>query len=153
MNLELRHIVHDSDVKRILRRPFEPHVDFNDDWWSRGYRLFGKPSLFVECTSGDSVVARVELDEGVFASEHVGAPVLGPEALRIQLFEVAQSWRRHGIGTEVVQLLVDEFQSRRLFALSEGADEFWGSLGWLRFDGGDPPFMLQPLFVGPHPSR
>jgi GNAT superfamily N-acetyltransferase len=94
-------------------------------------------------------VARVELDHHFGGSLHVGAPELGATALEIQFMEVAASHRRQGIGAPVVERLEDEYPDRRLLALSEGADEFWASLGWERFDYSDGLRLYRPLFVQP----
>jgi GNAT superfamily N-acetyltransferase len=105
--------------------------------------------LYVQALVDSAEVARVDLHENFEGSMHAGAPCLGRQALEIQFFEVAQSWRRQGIGVEVVSRLADLYPTRRLLALSEEADEFWSSLGWARFDYWDGPVQYRPLFVQP----
>jgi ribosomal protein S18 acetylase RimI-like enzyme len=94
-------------------------------------------------------VARVQLDHNFPGSKHIDAPTLGVSALEIQFLEVAKSYRRRGLGAEVVQRLVADYPNRRFLALSEDADEFWAALGWNRYDYYDGSHQYQPLFVAP----
>jgi hypothetical protein len=101
---------------------------------------------------GDEV-ARIELDdEGFETTNFAGAPELGEERLEIQFFEVSSHRRGRGIGTSVVGLLAKMYPGRRLCALSVGADCFWASLEWNRYEhvgqtARGPQYS--PLFVQP----
>lgn len=78
------------------------------------------------------------------------APVIGAERLEIQFIEVAIEARGRGIGTRVLQSLGKRHPDRRLLAYSEGADGFWTSLGWQRFDHPDgQPQLDRALFIQP----
>ena len=79
-------------------------------------------------------VARVELDEKVGVEHYTAVPEIGAERLEIQLIEVALAARGRGVGSRVVRGLAKRHPHRRLLAYSEGADGFWASLGWDRFD-------------------
>lgn len=92
-------------------------------------------------------VARVELVEAVYPVDYVGVPAFGWEMLKIQLLEVAVDRRGEGLGTRVVSGLCEVFPDRRFLAFSEGADEFWDSVGWDRFE--HPDGRHQSLFVQP----
>lgn len=48
-----------------------------------------------------------------------------------------------------MQRLIATYPDRRFLALSEDADDFWASLGWIRYDYNDGPFQYQPLFIAP----
>lgn len=152
MNLVLRRIRRGPDDDRYVWTAFDLDDEFNGEWWDSPPYLQDDP-LYVQVLLDDTEVARVELDEGFEGSVHVGAPKLGQQALEIQFLEVAQSHRRLGIGAEVVRRLADLYPSRRLLALSEGADEFWASLGWDRYDYSNGPHQYRPLFVQPARSE
>ena len=49
----------------------------------------------------------------------------GPHALLAEM---------EGIGSAVVRLLQDDHPGRRLVAFSEGAEGFWSSVGWDRYE-------------------
>ncbi|TQF69482.1 GNAT family N-acetyltransferase [Rhodococcus spelaei] len=133
---------------RWLCPPFDRAVSYErEDWWNRPSRR--GDAWYVQVMEGDAEVARVELDDpGGINPEHVGVPELGPERLEIQLVEVATAARGLGVGTAVVRALEERHADRRLFAYSEDAHGFWGSLGWDRFDH---PFgeRVRPLFIQP----
>lgn len=128
--------------------PFEHDDRFRRDWWEAPY-LCGNENVCVQVWQGSVEVARVLLDEVVGISHYAGAPLLDGIALKIQFFEVAAGHRGEGIGSAVVRLLEDAHQGRRLVAFSEGADGFWSSLGWDRYEHGEEPGRFQALFVQP----
>lgn len=128
--------------------PFDPEVTYeNPQWWDEVRYLEDSP-WFVQVLEDDAEVARVELvEDGGVNPTYVGVPVIGDERLMIHLMEVATAARRRGIGTQVVLGLAERHPGRRLFAYSEGADDFWHSLGWDRFT--DPAKRSRPLFIQP----
>jgi GNAT superfamily N-acetyltransferase len=148
MNLELHDIRRSPDDDRYVWAPFELSDQFNGDWWDSPPYLTDDPHFVVARAQGIEV-ARVELDHDFRGSLHVGAPDLGASALEIQFVEVAASHRRQGIGAEVVHRLAAAYPDRRLLAMSEGADEFWASLRWERYDYWDGPIQYRPLFIRP----
>jgi len=97
---------------------------------------------------GELEVARIELDDDI-GMAHYGAAELSDDVLEIQLIEVHDDYRGRGIGREVVNLISQLNPGKRLVALSEGADEFWSSLGWERIDHPGGPGRFMPLFVQP----
>lgn len=128
--------------------PFDPEVSYeNGQWWD--YVRSDDDPWFVQVLENDTEVARVVLvEDGGFNAAHVGVPVIGDERLMIHQIEVATAARGRGTGTRVVQGLGELHRDRRLFAYSLGADHFWESLGWERFD--DPrPGPGRTLFVQP----
>lgn len=151
VDLEIREIRRRPDESRYVWTPFEPSDQFNGDWWDQPPYMADDP-LYVQVLLDGTEVARVELDEDFSGSRHVGAPTLGHQALEIQSIEVAESHRRQGIGAEVVARLAAAYSGRRLLALSEGADDFWASLGWDRYDYSDGPLKYRPLFIQPASS-
>jgi hypothetical protein len=48
-----------------------------------------------------------------------------------------------------VQLIADRYEATPLVAFSEGADDFWGSLGWARYVHRIEPDDYRPMYVGP----
>lgn len=148
MELTLREIRRSPTDDRYIWTPFEPNEEFNGEWWDSPPYLIDEPH-YVNAMLDGIEVARVELDYDFGGSMHLGAPKLGSAALEIQFFEVAKSYRRQGVGVEVVQRLIARYPDRRLLALSEDADEFWASLGWSRYDYNDGTHQYRPLFVAP----
>jgi GNAT superfamily N-acetyltransferase len=130
---------------------FDPEVAYEHSHWWDEVRYLEDDPWFVQVLEGGVEVARVELVEGGgLNTTYAGVPVIGDERLMIHLIEVATAARRRGIGTRVVRGLAARHPDRRLFAYSEGADDFWGSLGWERFN--DPqPGPSRTLFIQPAP--
>lgn len=127
---------------------FDPGVAYeNGHWWDEVRYLEDDP-WFVQVLENGVEVARVELvEDGGVNTTYVGVPVIGDERLMIQLIEVAAAARGRKIGKQVVRGLEERHPDRRLFAYSEGADGFWGSLGWDRFT--DPAKRSRPLYIQP----
>lgn len=129
--------------------PFDSEIAYeNSHWWDH-VRYGDDDPWFVQVLADDAEVARVELvEDGGVNPTYAGVPVIGDERLMIHLIEVAAEARGSGIGTQVVQGLADRHPDRRLFAYSEGADHFWESVGWQRFN--DPrPGPSRTLFIAP----
>lgn len=107
---------------------------------------------FFEIHSDGEEVARLHLDWRTdFTTAWRGAPVLGLQALRIQMVEVACEARGRGIGRAIIHGVQEQYPDSRLIALSvREAESFWSSLGWERFEHAKDRFY-QRLFVGPLP--
>lgn len=127
------------------RPPFKADQRFRPGWWDRWPAAGASDFFGVEAEGVE--VARVQIVPAVFPEEYLGVPPFGPDMLKIQLLEVAVDRRREGLGARVVQALSHVFQGRRFEAFSEGADEFWMSLGWHRFE--HPDGHHQSLFIEP----
>ncbi|MDH6245502.1 GNAT family N-acetyltransferase [Mycobacterium sp. OTB74] len=142
-----------SSDDRWWSPPFDSAVTYaNPHWWDRPRNYYVSKPWFVQVLQDGVEVARVELDDpGGINPEYAHVPVIGDdERLEIQFIEVATASMRCGIGTGVVEALADRHRGRRLFAYSEDADEFWGSLGWQRFDHRDgQPQFHRALFIAP----
>lgn len=128
--------------------PFDPDVAYeNSHWWDQVRYLEDRP-WFVQVLDDGVEVARIELvEDGAVNPTYVGVPVIGDERLMIHLIEVAATVHRRKIGTQAVRRLEERHPGRRLFAYSEGADDFWDSLGWGRFT--DPAKRSRPLYIQP----
>ncbi|BBX13050.1 hypothetical protein MNVM_21310 [Mycobacterium novum] len=74
-------------------------------------------------------------------------PRVGRSLMPLRQVHRGTAARRRKIGTQVVQALSVRNPDRRLLAYSEGADEFWASLGWDRFD--HPDGRHRALFIQP----
>lgn len=133
---------------RYVWIPFQPSAEFRESWWSDVPYMADVPH-YVPALLDGTEVARVELDHGFEGSDHLGVPTLGTSALEIQLIEVAQRYRRQGVGAAVINRLASRHPERRLLAMSEDADEFWASLGWARYDHPEGPQFYRPLFLAP----
>jgi GNAT superfamily N-acetyltransferase len=141
---------------KYVWQPFQPNAgNFNPDWWERRQPTLDDPRYVQVIDDEGDEVARIELDdEGFETTNFAGAPELGEERLEIQFFEVSSHRRGRGIGTSVVSLLTKMYPGRRLCGLSVGADCFWASLGWNRYEHVDQTArgpQYSPLFVQPLP--
>lgn len=136
--------------------PFDWAVVYeNEQWWDKVRYYIGDP-WFVQVLEDGVEVARVELDDdGGINPTYAGVPSIGPERLEIQYIEVATAARKRGVGTGVVQELAERHPDRRMLAYSEGADGFWASLRWDRFDHPEGQQFHRPLFIQPtaRPAR
>ncbi|ARK06964.1 hypothetical protein B8281_15905 [Cellulosimicrobium sp. TH-20] len=126
--------------------PFGPNRAFTEEWWNELAEADDQ-SRYIEVRADGVEVARVELDESVSFDFYIGAPTLGRMALEVQFIEVAADHRRRRIGLSVVNALAERHPDRRLVAFSEGADRFWASLGWTRYEHSDG--CSRPLFIQP----
>lgn len=122
-------------------------VYVNEHWWDRTC-VYDDSPWYVQVLEVPAEVARVELDDpGGINPEYAGVPELGPERLEIQFIEVATTAQGRGVGTAVMRALEKRHADRRFFAYSEGAHEFWASLGWERFDHPEGEQFHRPLFI------
>src|SRR5690625_1033150 len=129
--------------------PFTALKDYDHQHWWQDARGTTGDAWFVQVLEDTAEAARVLFDDpGGINPAYTDVPELGPERLEIQFIEVATSARGRGVGTRVVHALADRHPDRRLFAYSEGADEFWASLGWGRFDRPCRP-PARALFIQP----
>ncbi|WP_064689452.1 hypothetical protein [Rhodococcus qingshengii] len=115
-------------------------------WWNRVPYAAADP-WYVQVLEAGIEVGRVQLDQKVHIEHYANVPAIGSERLEIQLIEVAAAARGRGVGTRVVRGLAERHPDRRLVAYSEGADGFWASLGWSRFD--NPDGRYRALFIQP----
>jgi hypothetical protein len=129
--------------------PFDSAVAYeNEHWWDSAPYLVEDP-WYVQVLEDSVEVARVELDEEVGIEHYTAVPAIGAERLEIQFVEVAMAARGRRVGTRVVRGLAARHPGRRLVAYSEGADGFWTSLGFARFDHPAGPESQRPLFIQP----
>ena len=133
-------------LERNRTAPYTHHDGFNATWWRP--RTRGN-FTHLQVRRDDVEVARVLLDDVVHIDFYADTPPLGATALQIELIEVSSEYRRQGIGREVVRRLAQLHPTRRLVAFSEGADEFWISLEWRRYERRDAPERSQLLFIQP----
>ncbi|MBM0232476.1 hypothetical protein JNW91_11735 [Micromonospora sp. STR1_7] len=134
---------------QVIWYPFAENNAFSPSWWDYRSLDGDKSYTFLEVRQGGAEVARIELDPDVMIDHYLKTPELGNSALEIELIEVAESQRRRGVGTKIIQGLVSRYPDRRLLAFSEGAEDFWASLGWTRYDHPEGPQLNRPLFIQP----
>lgn len=132
-------------------KPFSTDDDFTDGWWDDSLYGYASPEevdeQFFAFFIGQTELARAEVEvvdrlEGDYATPSVS----GPYAV-IHFFEVSSDHRRRGYGRQVIELLADRFAGTHLVAYSEDADEFWGSLGWVRYAHRTEPLHYRPMYV------
>lgn len=110
---------------------------FDQFWWSDGPVYLDSDSVYFKVVDCEREIARIQLTGNVEISHYGDTPLLGSLAYEIALFEVHADCRRQGLGTRAIKLLLERHRQYRFFAFSEGADEFWASLGWTRHLHGD----------------
>ena len=147
-HIVLQDVVRGRDENRYRWKPFVHNPQFVEPWWDRAGSS-GNPH-YILATDGADEVARIELQyPHRVGTIYRGVPDLGPKAMNLQLIEVALNFRSKGVGTRVVRKLASSYPAYRLLAMSEGADAFWASLGWSRYDANRPRHSYRPLFVAP----
>lgn len=124
-----------------------PHDDrFSDYLWDTFGVRSGTGFHFYEVRHGDVPVARIEIHDDD-PTECYSNPLPTKPILEIQNIEVASSHRGCGLGTLIVEEIARAHTERTLAALSEQADEFWSSLGWIRYERSDDRPNSRPLYV------
>lgn len=131
----------------VIYKPFSQSDDFTDGWWDDTIYGFEPTQHFYSFYEGPHEVARVEIEVQDSLNEEYELPDSpGPYAVT-HSFEVSEDHRRKGYGTEAVQLIADRYEAMPLVAFSEGADDFWGSLGWARYEHKTEPEHSRPMYV------
>ena len=131
---------------RIFETTFEESTEFEERWWIKMVRSPERATYF-SALIGDIEVARVELlEKRELNPDFSNVPRSADGFLEFAFFEVAATHRRQQIGTAVVEMIVTRFD-RSFAAYSEGADRFWGSLRWPRYEHGTEPTHFRPLYV------
>lgn len=132
----------------VIYKPFSESDDFTDGWWDDIIYGFEPSQHFYSVFDGQHEVARVEVEiQDVLNPEYELPRHQGQYAV-IHFFEVSEDHRRRGRGTDAVQLIADLYEGTPLVAFSEGADGFWGSLGWGRYEHKTEPEHSRPMYVG-----
>lgn len=131
----------------VIYKPFSESDDFTDGWWDDAIYGFEPSQRFYAFFVGQHEVARAEIEvQHTLNPEYEPPGHPGPYAI-IHFFEVSEDHRRIGYGTDAVQLLADRYEDMPLVAYSQNADEFWGSLGWPRYEHTTEPDSFRPMFV------
>lgn len=131
----------------VIHKPFSASDDFTDGWWDDTIYGFEPCQHFYSFYYSQHEVARVEVEiQDVLSEEYEPPEHPAPYAV-IHFFEVSEDHRRKGYGTEAVQLITDRYEAMPLVAFSEGADDFWGSLGWARHQHKVEPEHSRPMYV------
>jgi GNAT superfamily N-acetyltransferase len=127
--------------------PFDDSVEFTPDWWDHPPYGEDDPWYVRVLRDGDEV-GRVKFHDRKMSLRSYGVDrLIATKALDVAFFEVSNACRRKGIGTEMVRGLEARHPDRILVAFSEGADDFWGSLDWRRYDHLTDPRFHRTLFV------
>lgn len=125
------------------------HEGFCSRWWQdRTGMMTDDRYTCHRVLDGRVEVARFELDWGSEV-DHYALDFANLPLLEIELIEVRDGFRRHGVASRLLEMLGTRHADKRLFALSEGADEFWRSRGWARYEHPAEPDMWRPLFLAP----
>ncbi len=144
----------ESFVLRVLepassdgRKPFRSSDQFDDRWWPG--RQIGSidRNRYISVWKGNAEVARAHLDITTRVSEDFGLPNRDERFVEFVFLEVARDQRCVGLGTEVVGLIAALYPRRAFAAFSEGADGFWSSLGWARFEHLEHARRYRPIYV------
>lgn len=131
----------------VVYKPFSESDDFSDEWWDDTIYGFEPTQHFYSFYDGQYEVVRVEVEiQDVLNEEYEQPAHPGPYAV-IHFFEVSEEHRRKGYGTEAVHLVADRYPGLPLVAFSQDADDFWGSLGWARYEHRTEPDFSRPMYV------
>lgn len=131
----------------VIHKPFSESDDFTDVWWEDTIYGFEPSQHFYSVYDGQNEVVRVETEiQDILNEEYEVSAHPGPYAV-IHFFEVSEDHHRKGYGTEAVQLIADRYEAMPLVAFSEGADDFWASLGWTRYEHKTEPDHSRPMYV------
>lgn len=149
--LELR-FIDPHHRRRPGWQPFPSDPRFEPGWWDQRF-AYPDNGIWIAGVMGEVEVVRVELDESVHPDDYLDTGTLGGRPLEIQFLEVARDSRLQGLGTAMVTAIAAHFPSRVLMAFSEGADAFWASLGWSRYDHPEGWPHYRPLFVQPRMAQ
>lgn len=135
--------------------PFERSADFREGWWDNVPRAYDNGDMeFLSFRIADSEVARARISLNKQPGSDYGVPWLASGYAELERLEVASRYRqpRTGIGTRAIQAVIDRHRDVGLLAYSEGADGFWDTLGWHRFEHPDGMPSGRPLYVRPPES-
>lgn len=131
----------------VVYKPFSESDDFTGGWWDDEIYGYEASQHFYAFFMGQHEVARVEIEVQDDLNPEYRRPAHpGPYAV-IHFFEVSKDHRRRRHGTAATQLIVGRYRGTPLVAFSEDADEFWGSLGWARYEHADDPGHHRPMYV------
>ncbi|WP_227471711.1 GNAT family N-acetyltransferase [Paenarthrobacter sp. YJN-5] len=131
----------------VIYKPFSESDDFSGEWWNDSIYGFEPTMHFYAFFAGQYEVARAEIEvQDVINPEYEQPGRPGPYAV-VHFFEVSEDHRRRGYGTDAVQLLADRHVGTPLVAFSAGADEFWASQGWDRYEHATEPVDHNLMFV------
>ncbi|HEX9229522.1 MAG TPA: hypothetical protein VF885_23240 [Arthrobacter sp.] len=136
------------DGTDLMISPFESSPEFYDRWWRVGQPVYESSRTVLNIQGvlcGYEIARALVVDDRQPVSEAYGVPFSTQDFLEISFFETAQSVRRRGVGTKVVQMIRQELGDRPMIAFSEDADPFWASLGWERFEHENG--RNRPLFI------
>lgn len=133
--------------ERLWEKDFPESAEFDDRWWTGLARRPERCRWYSGLNRG-AEVARAQIDLSSSISEAFRG-VVSPKAgfVEIVFLEVAGRGRGAGFGRALVGELVDLYPDRSFAAFSEGADRFWGSLGWVRYEHEEGTRLFRPLYV------
>ena len=132
--------------------PFEYGTNgFNNDWWHCRAGKIGDTSLggftYLQLCINGTEIGRAEMRPLDLSDSYIGIDEV-VKVREIGFFEICQEYRNHGFGTEFARLLIEAIPDRPLIAFSEGADGFWGSVGWHYYPRKDGKTMgYRKLFI------
>ena len=146
-NAELRFLVQEVD----FQSPF-PFGDegFRDDWWHSNVDRVGDDTLggtdYVQLLLDGIETGRASLTDWQLSDSYIGIDADVPTK-EIWFFEIRSTARCRGLGAEFASLLREHYASTPLIAFSEGADEFWESIGWIYYPRKDGDIHYRKLFI------
>jgi GNAT superfamily N-acetyltransferase len=132
---------------RANYKPFSDDKSFEDSWWSGVAWGYGDGETeFLSFQQGGVEVARAELSLDKRPNEDYQVPSTGRRFVQVEFFEVSEDHRSRGVGTRAMRAVAQRYPAQCILAYSEEADEFWSSLGWIRFQNSSSR-NYRPLYV------
>lgn len=135
--------------RKLYLSPYTESDDFNEDWWQPGCIVFDSAEdsdRFQILLRGVEVGRIMAVDDGTHPATEFGVPAKD-SFVHLPFIETAESWRRQGLATQMLRLLREYYQDRNLMAFSEGADDFWDSTAWERFEHCEAAQSHQTLYI------
>jgi GNAT superfamily N-acetyltransferase len=115
-------------------KPFSRDMSFEDSWWSGvAWGYDDGETEFLSFQQGGVEVARAELSLDKRPNENYHVPSAGRRFVQVEFFEVSEDHRGRGFGTRAMRAVAQRYAAQCILAYSEEADQFWSSLGWMRF--------------------
>lgn len=143
----LRFLVQEVD----FQSPF-PFGDegFQDNWWHSDIGRVGDDALggtqYAQLLLDGVEMGRARLTDWQLSDSYIGIDTAVPTK-EIWFFEIRSTARRRGLGARFASLLREHYAGMPLVAFSEGADEFWDSIGWIYYPRKDGDTDDRKLFI------
>lgn len=122
---------------------------FREIWWDRLPSLRHWHAPYIAAFQAGEEIGRIHLNLAPPSLREFGVPYFAESFVQIVHIEIREDLQRRGLGfgPAVVDALLRSWPAKPFSAFSADADEFWGELGWQRFENVFDSERGMPLFV------